>query len=101
MYKCNEPGCGASFYTVQRLTVHRRIHTGEKPFVCTEPNCGKKFTTQGNLKNHARIHSGEYMYFLYLLSFMVDTTASFVFNDIYCFLHLLTHSGVILIPRLL
>ena len=25
----------------------------------------------------------------------------FVFNDIYCFLHLLTYSGVILIPRLL
>lgn len=58
-YKCQVPGCGMSFLTPQRLTVHQRTHTGERPFACPEPGCHKSFTTNGNLANHLRVHSGK------------------------------------------
>jgi len=54
-YKCIE--CGKCFSCNQALTVHRRRHSGEKPFECTV--CSKRFTTSGDLAVHTRIHSGE------------------------------------------
>ena len=36
--------------------VHRRTHTGDKPYACTE--CPLRFTSSGNLKTHAKLHAG-------------------------------------------
>lgn len=49
--------CPKTFRTRPQITVHERVHSGERPYSCSE--CGKSFQTKTHLRHHETVHSDE------------------------------------------
>lgn len=48
--------CHKSFERPSALRVHKRSHSGEKPFNCAFVECKRTFSTRSNMKRHLKVH---------------------------------------------
>ncbi|ORY45873.1 hypothetical protein BCR33DRAFT_715907 [Rhizoclosmatium globosum] len=54
-FACPYPGCTAAYTTNQRLTIHKRSHSLEFPYIC-ERNCGFAAKQKCELVRHRLVH---------------------------------------------
>ncbi|XP_071393993.1 zinc finger protein 98-like [Centroberyx affinis] len=68
--------CGKKFPNPSQYKVHKRSHTGEKPFHCDI--CGKSYRLKETLRDHRYTHTGEKPYSCGLCSKSFNTSTSFM-----------------------
>jgi hypothetical protein len=61
-YTCDFEGCKASFAQSGGLSSHQRVHTGERPFTCDFEGCDRRFSGSSGLNQHQLSHTGEKPY---------------------------------------
>lgn len=51
-FSCDQ--CGQTFTQFSPMAIHKRLHTGERPYTCEV--CGKKFVSKSTMMSHSKKH---------------------------------------------
>ena len=52
------PSCGKEFRRLDKLEIHLRCHSSDRPYVCNIPNCDKTYKDPTSLQFHKKSHTG-------------------------------------------